>query len=64
MSNRNNPKRGESRRTEHGHRWESKDPGKGCNSTHVANGRKRYKTRLVQAERRESKAVLRQDIEF
>ena len=58
MSNRNNPRRGDSKRTEHGPRWESKDPGKGCNSTHVARGRARYRRALRRAERHAHKADL------
>ena len=52
MSNKPNYRRNEPRRTETGPRYESKNPGKGCNSTHVARGRKKYKRRLRRAERR------------
>lgn len=52
MSNRTNHRREEERRTEHGPRFESKDPGKGCNSTHVARGRAKWKRRLRRSRRR------------
>ena len=56
VSNRNNPKRDEARRTEHGPRWEAKDPGKGCNSTHVARSRTKWKRRRRRLVRRRLKA--------
>lgn len=43
MSNHKNHRRGEERRTENGPSWESANPGKGCNSTHVARARKKWK---------------------
>ena len=43
MSNRRNHRRGQFRRSEHGPRYESHDPGKGCNSTHVARSRRAWK---------------------
>jgi hypothetical protein len=52
MSNHVNHRRGEKRRSEHGPRWENHDPGKGCNSTHVAKSRKKWKKRKRRAERR------------
>jgi hypothetical protein len=55
MSNRNNPRRGDKRRTEHGPRWENGDPGAGCNSTHVARARKKWKKRAARSERRTGK---------
>ena len=48
MSNHTNPRKNENHRTENGPRWEDGNPGKGCNSTHVAKARawwKRYKNR-------------------
>jgi hypothetical protein len=36
MSNHTNHRRGEEKRTEHGPSYENHNPGKGCNSTHVA----------------------------
>lgn len=52
MSNRTNYRREEDRRSEHGPRWENGDPGKGCNSTHVARARKKWKRAQSRAERR------------
>jgi len=52
MSNKPNYRRDEDRRTENGPRYESKNPGAGCNSTHVARGRKKYKKSRQRAERR------------
>ena len=43
MSNHTNHRRGEKARTEHGPAWESHNPGKGCNSTHVARSRRKWK---------------------
>lgn len=43
MTNRNNARRDDKRRTEHGPRWENPDPGKGCNATHVARARAKWK---------------------
>lgn len=43
MSNHKNHRRSEDARTEHGPRWENPDPGKGCNSTHVARCRSYWK---------------------
>jgi len=53
MSNRTNHRRGNKRRTEHGPRWENPDPGAGCNSTHVARARKKWKRRANRSERRQ-----------
>lgn len=55
MSNHPNHRRGEDRRTEHGPRFENHNPGKGCNSTHVARSRKKWKRRQRRSERREGK---------
>lgn len=52
MSNRTNHRRGEGRRTEHGPRWENPNPGHGCNSTHVARARKKWKQITRRQERR------------
>lgn len=52
MSNHANHRRGEKRRSEHAPRHESRDPGKGCNSTHVAKSRKKWKRIGARAERR------------
>lgn len=53
MSNHTNHRRGERRRSEHGPRWENGDPGKGCNATHVARGRKKWKRILRRKRRRQ-----------
>jgi len=62
MSNHDNHRRGEQRRSEHGPRYENPDPGKGCNATHVARGRKSWKRRLVRALRRKKKLENLDDI--
>jgi len=54
MSNRNNPRTGDEKRTEHGPRWENSNPGAGCNSTHVARSRAKWKRRISRCERRTS----------
>jgi hypothetical protein len=40
------------KRTEHGPHYESHNPGKGCNSTHVARARRKWKRRANRSERR------------
>lgn len=52
MSNHRNHRRGEERRTEHGPSWENPDPGKGCNSTHVARARRKWKKHANRSFRR------------
>lgn len=52
MSNHNNHRRGEQRRVEHGPRWENPNPGAGCNSTHVARARKKWRRIKARIERR------------
>ncbi len=52
MSNHKNHRRLEEHRTEHGPRFESKNPGAGSNSTHVARSRRKWKRRAVRSERR------------
>ena len=52
MSNRNNPRNGDERHTEHGPMWESHTSGAGCNSTHVAKSRAKWKRRGHRSERR------------
>lgn len=47
-----NHHRGEPARTEHGPRYESKNPGSGSNSTHVARSRRRWKRIANRTERR------------
>jgi len=46
------------KRTENGPRWESHNPGKGCNSTHVARARKAWKRLKNRVTRRKSKQGL------
>lgn len=58
MSNHPNARRGEARRTEHGPRWENRNPGKGSNSTHVARARRKWKRiEARRARRRQSDDV-------
>jgi hypothetical protein len=52
MSNKTNPRRQRGKRTETGPRYESHNPGEGCNSTHVARSRKKWKRRASRTERR------------
>ncbi len=52
MSNHTNHKRNEDKRTETGPRFENPNPGAGCNSTHVARSRRKWKTRSRRRERR------------
>ncbi len=56
MSNHTNSRRGDKKRTETGPRYESKNPGAGCNATHVARARRKHKRRATRAERRTIKA--------
>jgi hypothetical protein len=55
MSNHDNPRRGDIRRSEHGPRWENGDPGAGCNSTHVARARRGWKKVHARIERHRAK---------
>lgn len=55
MSNKTNPRRKRGNRTETGPRWESKNPGKGCNATHVARARRKRKRIKVRAVRRKTR---------
>jgi len=52
VSNHDNHRRGEKKRTEHGPTWEGSPPSSGCNSTHVARGRRWWKKFRVRAVRR------------
>ena len=63
MSNHTNHRRGEEYRSEHGPRWESHDPGAGCNSTHVAKGRKKWKKFKNKLTRLYNKILTRQELE-
>ena len=44
--------RAQRRRTETGPRWENRNPGKGCNATHVARTRKWWKRYANRTHRR------------
>jgi hypothetical protein len=52
MSNHRNARRDEWYRSEHGPRYENGDPGAGCNATHVARGRRKYRRIRARQERR------------
>lgn len=52
MSGAANHRRGEARRQDNGPTWESHTPAAGCNSTHVARSRAKWKRRAARAERR------------
>ena len=57
MSNKTNYHRKKAKRTEHGPRYENKNPGAGCNATHVARGRRKHKRRKRRADRRTVNAL-------
>ena len=52
MSNHDNHRRNEEKRTEHGPSYENANPGAGCNSTHVAKSRRDWKKMYARAVRR------------
>ena len=52
MSSHPNHRRGEPRRQDNGPSYESHTPAAGCNSTHVARSRKKWKRRAARSERR------------
>lgn len=52
MANKTNPRRKGAKRTETGPTFESHNPGEGCNSTHVARARKKWKRTANRTERR------------
>jgi hypothetical protein len=52
MSNKPNHRRGHDRIQDHGPGYESRTPAAGCNSTHVARSRAKWKRRANRAERR------------
>ena len=52
MSSKPNRRRGHGRIQERGPRYESANPAKGCNSTHVAGSRRKWKKFRHRAERR------------
>lgn len=53
MSNHANHRRGHGRIQGNGPRWENRNPEAGCNSTHVARARKKWKQLDCRRERRE-----------
>lgn len=57
MANRTNPRRKGKKRTEHGPTWEGGPSGSGCNSTHVARSRKKWKRRANRSLRRTGKTT-------
>jgi hypothetical protein len=59
MSNHDNHRRCEGKRTETGPRYENPDPGAGCNATHVARGRRKWKRITAQEDRSRARAALR-----
>lgn len=58
MSNHDNHRREEQKRTETGPRFESANPGAGCNATHVARGRRKWKRITAQEDRQRAKRQL------
>lgn len=56
MSNHDNHRRGDIRRSEHGPRYENGDPGKGANSPNVARARASWKKLNTRRDRRRSSA--------
>jgi hypothetical protein len=52
MSQRPNHRRGEDRHQDNGPTWEGGPPNSGCNSTHVARSRKKWKRIANRTERR------------
>jgi hypothetical protein len=63
MSSKPNHRREHGRILERGPRYESANPAAGCNSTHVARGRKRFRVARRRAERREGVAVVADEID-
>lgn len=59
MSASPNHRRGHRRIQERGPRWEHPDPSKGCNATHVARARRRYRVASRRAVRRNTRLQLR-----
>lgn len=52
MSSGPNHRRGHGRIRERGPRWENGNPAAGCNATHVARARRKWKKRVRRYERR------------
>lgn len=62
MSNHRNHRREEEARTETGPTWENRNPGAGCNSTHVARARawwSRRRNRLIRRTGKQNKIYIR-----
>lgn len=57
MSQRPNPRRNETRRQDNGPTWEGGPPNSGCNSTHVARSRTKWKHRNARATRRTGESL-------
>lgn len=57
MSQKPNPRRGEKRRQDNGSTWEGGPPSSGCNSTHVARARKKWKRTANRTLRRNGKVT-------
>lgn len=57
MSNKTNPRRKGGKRTETGPSWEGNPPSSGCNSTHVARARKKWKRTANRTLRRNGKVT-------
>lgn len=61
MSNKTNHRGVGKKRTETGPRYESKNPGAGSNSTHVARSRKKWKTTTERAKRSRERIAVREE---
>jgi hypothetical protein len=57
MSSAPNHRRGHGRIQGNGPRWENPNPEKGCNSSHVARSRRKWKRRKSRKERRKLKRI-------
>jgi len=57
VSQKPNPRRGEKRHQDNGPTYESHTPNAGCNSTHVARSRKKWKRRANRSERRSGQTL-------
>jgi len=57
MSNGPNHRRGHDRIQDNGPTWEGGPPSSGCNSTHVARARKKWKRRANRSERRQGQTT-------
>lgn len=57
MSNKPNHRRGHGRIQDNGPTWEGGPSSSGCNSTHVAKSRKKWKRRANRSERRQGRTT-------